>query len=62
MHAIFDNRLRHPIEFLAATVLAGLTALLVYVPQTVFPLMPDLSRAVAAVFALPRFRFTSRLL
>ena len=51
MNGIFDNRLRHPIEFLAAVVLAGLAALLFYAPHAVFPLMPGLSEIVAAVFS-----------
>ena len=51
MKGIFDNRLRHPIEFLAAVVLGQLAALLLYAPRTVFPLMPGLAELVAAAFA-----------
>lgn len=57
MNSIFDNRLRHPIEFLAAVVLAGLAALLFYAPHAVFPLMPGLAEIVAVAFsALALFR------
>ena len=42
MNGIFDNRLRYPVEFVAAAVLGGLGALLLAAPHTVFPLMPGL--------------------
>ena len=51
MNGIFDNRLRHPIEFLAAVVLGGLAALLFCAPSIVFPLMPGLAERVATAFA-----------
>jgi conjugative coupling factor TraD (TOL family) len=51
LNGIFDNRLRHPIEFLAAVVLGGLAALLFCAPSIVFPLMPGLAELLATAFA-----------
>ncbi len=49
---VFDNRLRPVVEYLPAVVLLGLSWILFYSPQIIFPLMPGLGTIFAATFAL----------
>lgn len=51
MAKLFDNRLRPAVEFLPATVLAGLAGALATRPASIAPLMPGIATTAAGLFA-----------